>query len=101
MDHVGRLHLELGAAVERKHELVRLDPAVVRVDEAPGELLGEDLDVERVRACLAFFERTNALSDADRDDEDRRNDRPRDLEPGVAVDRRAVGLVLGGRRETP
>ena len=99
MDHVGRLHLELDVTVERHHELVRHDAALVL--EPPGELLREHLHLERVAARIGVLREDDRADDADRDDEDRRDDRPGELEPGVPVDRRPVGLVVGLHAERP
>ena len=73
---------------------------LVRVLEAPGELLREHLDRHRVRARVAVLGEHDGADDADRDHEDRRA-RPSTTisRPGVPVDRRAVRLVLRRRAE--
>ena len=99
VDHVARRHLELDAPVDRHHENVGLHASFVV--EAPGELLREHLDLERVVARVRVLREDDGAHDADRDHEDRRPDRPRDLEAGVPVDRRPVGVVVGLHPERP
>ena len=72
---------------------------VARVLERPGELLRGDLDPERVRAGVVVLGEHDRADDRDRGDEDRRDRRPDDLEPGVPVDRRAVRVVVGRHAE--
>ena len=90
VDHVGGGHFELDRSVQRKHELTGAKVSLVGVLESPGELLGEHLDLHRVRAGVAVLREHDGAHDADRDHEDCRNDRPDNLETRVTVDRRAV-----------
>ena len=63
--------------------------------EAPGELLPDDVDDELVRLLgLEVVEHDPAV-DRERGDHQERDRHPDDLEPRVAVDRRAVAHVAG------
>ena len=99
MDHVGGVHLELDRAVERHDELVRAD--VARIMNRQANCCANTFTFSGSLPASAFFESTTALTIADRDHEDRGDDRPRDLEPGVPVDRRAVRVVVRLHAERP
>ena len=71
-----------------------VDVLVVRVHELPRELLADRVHLERPVPGLAVPGEHDGAHDPDRDHEDRRDRRPRDLEPRVTVDRRAVGVVV-------
>ena len=94
MDHIGRVEVEPDVAVHRNDELRRLHVLVVRVLEMPRELLREHLHVQRVRPGTAVLRQHDRRDDPDGDDEDRRNDRPGDLDSCVPVDRRPVRVVV-------
>ena len=67
----------------------------VLVEEGPGELLADDADLERrVGRRLLDVRQHDVGVGAERDEQDRRDRGPDDLEPRVAVDRRAVEVLL-------
>ena len=94
MQDVVRAQGELDGAVDRQHQLAARDVAVAGVGEAPGELRRGDVDLERVRADVVVLGEHDRADDRDRRHEHGRHSGPGDLEPGVAVDRRAVAVVV-------
>jgi hypothetical protein len=101
VDHVGllRAQVQLDGPIDREPEYPRGDRSLGRVREAPRELLAGHVDPERVGAGVPILGEDDRADDRDRDHEHRRDGRPGDLEPGVAVDRLSVGVVVGADPE--
>ena len=102
VDDVTRADAHLDGLPGRDHDLVRGHDALVGVAELPPPLLPDDVDDKRVVGGLGEVEHGGDGEHGDRHQKDARKDRPRDLEPGVAVDlrRHLVGSVPL-RREPP
>jgi hypothetical protein len=66
VDHVGSLQVELHTAPEREDELAGAELPVLRVLEAPRELLGEDVHVQGIGASLAVAGEDDRAHDRDR-----------------------------------
>ena len=101
VDHVLRRHAQHDRTVDGETQDVGRLVAVPGVAVAPEELLRGHLDAQRVRALGVVFGEDDRADDRDRGDEERRHGRPEDLEAGVAVDGRTVGVVVRFRAELP
>ena len=94
VEHVLGVDAELHRAVLGQHQLVGLD-LLAGVVEGPGELLAGHVHDQRVGLLgLEVVEHDPAV-DRERGDHQERDRHPDDLEPRVAVDRRAVAHVAG------
>ncbi len=99
MDHVLGLDREVDGLVRRQVQLRRGDllAALALVIEGPRELLADDAHVHRARPRgLLDVGQHDVGVRAEADEQDRRDRRPDDLQPRVAVDRRAVLELLAG-----
>ena len=95
VDHVERGQVQLRPSGRPAAAASPCQVPVVRVPEGPGELLRVTLTCSAFLPARRSRARTIALTIADRGHEHGRDRRPDDLEPRVAVDRRAVGVVVG------
>ena len=100
VDHVLAVHLQLDGLAERQAQLRDSQAFVLRIAECPGELLGQHVHLQVLLRNVAILGERDRADDGDRGHEHSRHRRPGDLEGGVAVNRSAVGVVVGTRPET-
>ena len=99
VEHVDRAQLEHVSRPSGRRSIPVATP--FGYSKLPRELLRRDPDAERVGAGAVVLREHDRARDADHDHEHRRDRRPDDLDPRVAVDRRAVGVVVGLGAELP
>ena len=85
--HIRRMKLQIDVAADRQHQLVGRYHAELGIAELPPPLMSDDFDDERVLGRPGL-RRENAAHRRHQDEQhdNRRDQRPRDLEAGVSVD---------------